>query len=136
MHQRIVPHLAGSSRRWATTASLLVVNLCHRYIEDTDWEYSEFALYDLGQAVAHMTIQAQAMGLAARQFRAFDAEGLTAELAVPPHWQVVSMIAIGITPAATTETPDKAGEHLRRDLVDMRWPPGGPPPGDTEARER
>lgn len=75
MHGRIVAFLTSSSRPWATTASLLVVNLCHRYVEDTDWEYSEFALYDLGQAVAHMTIQAQAMGLAARQFRAFDAEG-------------------------------------------------------------
>jgi hypothetical protein len=26
-------------------------------------EYSEFSRYDLGQAVAHMTLQAQALGL-------------------------------------------------------------------------
>lgn len=105
-----------------------MVNLCHRYIEDTDWEYSGFSLYDLGQAVAHMTIQAQAMGLAARQFRAFDAEGLTAELGVPAHWQIVSMTAIGVTPAdATPRTPDKAMERMRRELADLRWRQGSPP---------
>jgi hypothetical protein len=41
----------------------LVANLSHRYVEDTDWDHSEFSLYDLGQAVAHMTVQAQAMGM-------------------------------------------------------------------------
>lgn len=45
-------------RRGAPSASLLVVNLAHVEVEDAPgWEYSEFARYDLGQAVAHMTIQ-------------------------------------------------------------------------------
>ena len=63
VHTRLLRHLAASSARWAPTASILVVNLCHRYVEDTDWDFSEFSLYDLGQAVAHMTIQAQSLGL-------------------------------------------------------------------------
>ena len=63
VHTRLLPHVAASSARWAPTASILVVNLCHRYVEDTDWDFSEFSLYDLGQAVAHMTIQAQSLGL-------------------------------------------------------------------------
>jgi hypothetical protein len=42
-----------------------VANLSHRFVEDTDWEFSEFSVYDLGQAVAHMSIQAQAIGRAA-----------------------------------------------------------------------
>ena len=88
VHTRLLRHLTASSARWAPTASVLVVNLCHRYVEDTDWEFSEFALYDLGQAVAHMTIQAQSIGLFARQFRAFDQVGIAAEFHVPEHWQV------------------------------------------------
>ena len=69
IHGRLVHHLASSSAQWAPTASLLVANLSHRLVEDTDWDYSEFALYDLGQAVAHMTVQARALGLYVRQFR-------------------------------------------------------------------
>ena len=60
--------LAGSSRPWASQAGLLVVNMSHLSVAGTDWDFSEFAQYDLGQAVAHMTIQAHSMGLACRQF--------------------------------------------------------------------
>ena len=42
IHRRLVHHLAGTSARWAPTASLLVANLSHRLVEDTDWDYSEF----------------------------------------------------------------------------------------------
>jgi len=94
-HTRVIRHLAGSSAVWAPTASLLIANLAHRFVEDTDWEFSEFSLYDLGQAVAHMSIQAQALGLHVRQFRAFDRDGIAKEFAVPDHWEVTTLSAIG-----------------------------------------
>lgn len=94
-HDRLVPHLAPSSARWATDAGLLIVASARRYADESTTVYSEFADYDLGQAVAHLSIQAQAMGLAAHQFRAFDLEGLTAELRPGPGWAIVSMVAVG-----------------------------------------
>jgi nitroreductase len=94
-YELLTRHLAPSARRWATSASALVVNVAHRYVDDTDLAYSEFADYDLGQAVAHMTLQAQALGLACRQFRAFDLPALTAELRLGAGWEVVSMTAVG-----------------------------------------
>jgi len=64
VHSRLVPHLARSSAVWAPSASLLVANLAQIHLEDTpDWEYSEFSRYDLGQAVAHMSIQGLSLGL-------------------------------------------------------------------------
>jgi nitroreductase len=35
LHQLLVPLLAASSGRWAPQAALLVVNVCHRYVEGT-----------------------------------------------------------------------------------------------------
>lgn len=101
----LTEHLAGSSRPWASQASALVVNLSHVHVEDTDWEYSEFSIYDLGQAVAHMTIQAHSMGLACRQFRAFDKDAISRLLEVPPHWEVVTMTAIGRAPSEAERGP-------------------------------
>jgi nitroreductase len=118
-HARLVRHLAASAAAWAPEAGLLVVAMAHRYVEDTDWAYSEFADYDLGQAVAHLTIQAQAMSLACRQFRAFDLDALTADLAPAAGWQVVSMIAVGV-PADSG-----AAQRDRRSTIDLRqapWP--------------
>jgi hypothetical protein len=97
-----------------------VVNLAHRTVEDTEWQYSEFADYDLGQAVAHMTIQATAMGLSCRQFRAFDRDRLAHDLTVPAGWSVVSMTAIG-------RALDTGPCRQRRSLEDLRLPdPPGP----------
>jgi nitroreductase len=125
-HERLMRHLAGSSARWAPDASLLVGNLAHRYVEDTEWEYSEFSLYDLGQAVAHMTIQAQALGLAARQFRAFDQLALHAEFAIPEHWQLATITAFGLPAQAKGTAPRKptAGTTARerRTRAQLLWP--------------
>jgi nitroreductase len=123
LHTRLLRHLASSSARWAPTASILVVNLCHRYVEDTDWEFSEFALYDLGQAVAHMTIQGQSLGLFARQFRAFDRAGIAAEFDVPAHWQVTSMSAFGRLPegVGTPTAPDAGRSRRRRAPSEISW---------------
>ena len=126
VHTTMVEHLARSSGRWAPLASFLVVNLAHRYVEDTDWEYSEFSVYDLGQAVAHMTLQGQAMGLAARQFRAFDRDALAAEFAIAPHWQIMTMTAFGIVPHGgrgdeATPSPEHVPRH-RRQIEELLWP--------------
>ncbi|KAB8179408.1 nitroreductase family protein [Microbispora catharanthi] len=115
-HEHLVAHLAGSSRRWAPAASALVVNLAHHEVDDSGMLYSEFADYDLGQAVAHMTVQAHAMGLSCRQFRAFDLEGLHALLGVRPGWRILTMTAIGV-PLRDDGTPPP---RERRSIVDLR----------------
>lgn len=119
-HQRILPHLAASSGAWAPDASLLVVNICHRFVEGTDWDYSEFSQYDLGQAVAHMTLQAQSMGMAVRQFRAFDLEQLTKEFEIPDHWQIMTIAAYGVPPKTSADRHD-APPRDRRRRGDLLW---------------
>ena len=121
-HRRLVRHLAGSAARWAPTASVLVANLCHRLVEDTDWDYSEFALYDLGQAVAHLTVQARALDLHVRQFRAFDRAGVAAEFGVPAHWEVTTLSAIGRVRTADAAEPVTASTRRRRPVDDLVWP--------------
>lgn len=114
-HQRIVGHLAPSAAQWAPNASVLMLNLCHRFVDDTDWEYSEFAQYDLGQAVAHLSVQAQSLGLSVRQFRAFDRDGLEAEFSIAREWQITTMSAIGVPVNVARD-----GES-RRGIDDVHW---------------
>jgi nitroreductase len=124
-HERLARYLTKSSARWASTAGVLIANLSHRFVEDTDWEYSEFSLYDLGQAVAHMSFQAQSLGMHVRQFRAFNREGLTAEFEVPSHWEVTTMSAIGRIPIRGDrpgEDETAATDRRRHSATDIRWP--------------
>jgi nitroreductase len=121
-HARLTSHLARSSAAWAPSAGLLVANLAHRYVEGTDWEYSEFSLYDLGQAVAHMTLQARSLGLHMRQFRAFDRAGVVADFGIPPHWEVCTMSAIGRIPAGAQYDSESDPGRVRRPSPQLLWP--------------
>ncbi|GAB2973097.1 nitroreductase family protein [Nocardioides montaniterrae] len=121
VHRRLTSHLARSSSGWAPDAAVLIANLSQRYVEGTDLDYSEFASYDLGQAVAHLTFQAHALGLAVHQFRAFDRDGVAAEFGVPDHWEVTSMSAVGL-PQGDADTHQGAGtSRERRALDDVVW---------------
>ena len=122
-HQRLVRHLAPSARRWAPDAALLFANLAHRHVAETDWDYSEFASYDLGQAVAHLTLQARSLGMYVRQFRAFDREALTREFEVPAHWEIATMSAVGWVPRGSEPVAlQKQQGRERRPLDALRWP--------------
>lgn len=69
-----------------------------------------------------MTVQAQAMGLAAHQFRAFDLEGLTKDLDPNPGWVVVSMVAVDKAVDGPPEGRDRRSvAHLRS----APWSPAG-----------
>ena len=107
---------------WAGSASLLVVNLAHVYVEGTDrWAYSEFSRYDLGQAVAHMTIQGLHMGLDAHQFRAFDRDAVATEFFVPPHWEVTSMTAFGVAAHVSDDTSCPGTSRERATRAEITW---------------
>lgn len=121
VHRRLVAHLARSSSVWAPGSSLLLANLAQRHVEGTTLEYSEFAAYDLGQALAHLSFQAHAMGLAVHQFRAFDRDRLAAEFGIPGHWEVMSMAAVGV-PVGDAQAHQGTGtSRERRALDDLVW---------------
>jgi hypothetical protein len=63
-----------------------------------------------------------------RQFRAFDRDALHADFAVPEHWEIATMTAIGRPAAsASSESVSSAAAatspgRQRRALEDLLWP--------------
>ena len=95
-HQRMVDLLSRGTASWAPAASALVLTLHQTgHDEDPGMTYSDYAAYDLGQAVASLTVQAQALGLNVHQFAGFDHAGTALAFAVPDSWAVTTMLAIG-----------------------------------------
>ncbi len=96
-HAGIVRVLSTANQAWAPAASVLILTL-HQVATDEDHEisYSDYAMFDLGQAVAHITVQARSMGLQVRQFGGFDHAAATRRFHVPPHWQVTTGLALGL----------------------------------------
>lgn len=90
---RIVAHLSGFNQSWAPRASALIVATTTP--ETQDGHVSGTADYDLGQAVAHATIQAQSIGLHTHQMSGIDAASLATEFGIESPRRVVTVIAVG-----------------------------------------
>ena len=117
-HDRLVATLSRGNSGWVPRASVVFLTAAHvRTGEEPDAPaFSDYALYDVGQAAAHLTLQAQAMGLHAHQFAGFDHEVLAAALGVPPTHQLLTGIAVG-APGDPADVDERTAGRDHRDRV-------------------
>lgn len=122
-HAAMVEVLSSANQAWAPSASAIILTL-HQVATDEDHEiaYSDYAMFDLGQAVAHITVQARSMGLQVRQFGGFDHRAATDRFAVPPHWAVTTGIALGLPGGAEDDAQVPEWVRTRARLPRSRLP--------------
>lgn len=136
-HQVLVSHLRRGNAGWVPRASAVLITAAQvaPAPDGRGFKDEAHACYDLGQAAAHLTLQAHAMGLAAHQFAGFDRDGVGAALGVPEWFRVMSGIAVGRLgdPAEVAER-DREREHrprVRKELREFvhheRWAHGEEP---------
>ncbi|HET6969193.1 MAG TPA: nitroreductase family protein [Ornithinibacter sp.] len=117
-HDVLVRHLSQGNSRWVPRASLvLVVGAQFAPDERGEGGYKPlYADYDTGQAAAHVTLQARAMGLEGHQFAGFDKEAVAAELGVPAYVRLLAGIAVGVRgdPAEVPERDAERDQRVRR----------------------
>lgn len=90
--ERVFETLIGFNQAWTATVGSLIV----AYVNPTAYgDHPEGAYYDLGQAVAHLTLQAKALGLDAHQMSGFDHARLAAAFDVPEGYRPATVIAVG-----------------------------------------
>lgn len=120
-HQALVPHLSRGNSGWVPRASVVFLNVT-QVADAPDKADDEkpvdvtINVYAAGQAAAHLSLQAQAMGLWAHQFKGFDKEPVAAAFGVPPHWRIVAGIAVGVrgNPAEVPERDQEREQRVRR----------------------
>ena len=90
----IVANLMGFNQVWAGAAGALVVALAE--VVDAEGNERRWATYDVGQAVAHLSVQAHHDGLHTHQMGGFDAAGLRAAFDLDERFAPVSVTAVGM----------------------------------------
>src|SRR3974377_1979533 len=68
--EKLLGTLSERNRVWAQHAPVLVLTVVRR--ERAPGQPNLWAMYDVGQAVAHLSVQASALGLAVHQMAGFD----------------------------------------------------------------
>jgi nitroreductase len=89
----IVANLKGFNSVWAKRAGALVVGVAE--MVDADDNPRRWAAYDLGQAMAHLSVQAHHDGLHVHQMGGFDVAGLREAFRIPKRFEPLSIAAIG-----------------------------------------
>jgi len=115
-HRVLTAHLRPGNARWVPRASVVFIAATQVAADPTgnDLKGAAYAHYDLGQAAAHLTLQARAMGLHAHQFGGFDREAVATELGVPEWYAVMSGIAVGVR-GNPEEVPERDREREHRE---------------------
>jgi nitroreductase len=129
---RAVGCLAEGNVIWAKHAPLLVLTVAQTLRDNG--APNRTALYDLGQAVAHLSVQAGALGLSLRQMGGFDVEKARAEFGIPAGHDPVTFIALGALgdhmllpePLRERETQPRIRKPLAQFVFRERW--GAPAP--------
>ena len=102
--QTIVGTMSSGNQVWAEHAGAVVANIAS--VVDAEGNPQSHAVYDLGQAVAHFSVQATAEGLMVHQMGGFDAQTLGRELELDSSQRVVTLMAIG-SMGDPAELPEK-----------------------------
>lgn len=86
--------MLGFNQAWADSAAVLIANIAETV--DAEGKPRPWARYDLGQAVAHLSVQAQHEGLHTHQMGGFEGEKIREAFGLAEGLEVVSITAIGV----------------------------------------
>jgi nitroreductase len=102
---RLLSCLVEGNSLWAQHAPVLMVSIARMSFED-DGKPNRHAFHDVGQAVANLTVQATALGLAVHQMAGFHPDKVRELYGVPKEFEPVAAIALGY-PGDPQSLPDK-----------------------------
>jgi nitroreductase len=91
--ERLTGTLNEGNLVWAQNAPLLIVAVA-RTVRDNGAP-NAYALYDLGQAVAHLSVQASALGLSVHQMGGFSQDAVRDAFGIPADHTPATVIAVG-----------------------------------------
>ncbi|MBV5261139.1 nitroreductase family protein [Synechococcus moorigangaii CMS01] len=101
--------LVETNQTWAKNAYILMVSVGKAHFTRND-NPNPYGMYDVGQALSNLTIQAEAMGLRVRQMGGFDKEKARTVYNIPAGFDPAAAVAIGY-PGDLNELPEALQER-------------------------
>jgi nitroreductase len=109
--QRMIGCLMEANRAWASQAGALMITVIRQSFE-YNGKPNRVALHDLGQAAAHLALQATSLGLQVHQMAGVNLSAIRQEYAIPEGYAPQTAIAIGYPD--TSEPVSELAEELKK----------------------
>ncbi len=129
LHEKLVATMTGRNPLWTKNVPTLIVTVARMNPERP--AANRFAYYDLGQAVAHLSVQAADLGLHVHQMAGYDAAKVRELLEIPDGYEPMTIVAIGYfgkvddLPEELGLRDDETAPRTRKPLTDFvfgeRW---------------
>jgi nitroreductase len=107
---RLLACLHEFNVRWAKHAAALLLSVA-KMTFSSNGAPNNHALHDVGQAIAHLTVQASSCGLTVCQMAGFDAEKARQTFSIPFDHEPVTVAAIGY-PGDVDSLPEKLRQRM------------------------
>ena len=95
---QLVSALSSSNQTWATNASMIIVAFTKKEddcVIDREGYNREYYLFDVGQAVSYITLQATELGLVAHPIAGYNPKLVHEILTIPTSYVVINLIIVG-----------------------------------------
>ncbi|NQX25737.1 nitroreductase family protein [Microbacteriaceae bacterium VKM Ac-2854] len=107
--EAIEKNLMGFNAAWAGSAAVLIVAVVET--ADDEGKPRPWATYDLGQSVAHLSVQAHHEGLHVHQMAGIEKDGLRAAFNLGDRFEPFTVAAIGVLDAPEALSNDVLRER-------------------------
>ncbi|BAW97341.1 nitroreductase family protein [[Synechococcus] sp. NIES-970] len=116
--------LVETNQAWAKNAYILMISVGKSNFTRND-NPNPYGMYDVGQALGNLTIQAESMGLRVRQMGGFDKEKARTVYQIPIGFEPAAAVAIGY-PGDPTTLPEalrerEEGPRSRKPLTEITF---------------
>lgn len=113
-YEKIFNLLVPANQAWAKSAPVLMIMAAKRTFSHNR-SPNPYGVHDAGQALAHVFLQATALGLHAHGMAGFDHERARRELGIPDDYDLGAAVALGYL-----APPDQLPEQYRQSEVSKR----------------
>ncbi len=120
-YNKMLALLSASNQEWAKNAPVLVLGYTKKHFDRTG-EENHYIMYDLGQSVAHLTLEAMEHGVYTHQMGGFDRKKATQTFSIGEEFTIAVVIAMGKLNTDLIGDIDKnsvAARRKRKSLKDI-----------------
>ena len=124
-YNRLLSTLMEANRQWAQKAPVLILAVAKLEFDHVA-RSNRHAFYDLGQAVADLTVQATALNLLVHQMGGFDPTAARELFAIPTGYEPVAVLALGYQEGPSADSAGRKRKPLTDFVFSGSW--GRPAP--------
>ncbi len=119
-YNRLLSTMVEKNREWAQQAPVLILAVAKLDFNHVD-RPNRHAVYDLGQAVANLTVQASAAGLQVHQMGGFDPNAARELFAIPKGFDPVAVMALGYQDGPSADAVTRTRKPLSDFVFSGSW---------------